>query len=142
MLHQLVYVSSAVSPFSATELVDLLRRSRTNNACLDLTGLLLYQAGNFMQVLEREEANVDQPDVPRTPLAGPAAVARLQAERGVLLTAARVAAVNRARSPGANSTCNPRRPALTYTLSNVSILASITTGSRLRPPSGLMPPTT
>ena len=54
----LVYVSSAVRPFSPTELVDLLTNCHENNAALGITGMLLYKDGNFMQVLEGEEAVV------------------------------------------------------------------------------------
>jgi hypothetical protein len=54
MFH-LVYVSSAVKPFSKAELVELLKEARENNERLDVTGMLLYRDGNFMQVLEGEE---------------------------------------------------------------------------------------
>lgn len=54
----LVYTSSAVTPFSQAELLDLLAESRRNNADLGVTGMLLYRDGNFMQVLEGEEAAV------------------------------------------------------------------------------------
>jgi hypothetical protein len=48
----LIYVSSAVSLFSAESLSDLLKKARVKNACLGITGMLLYKGGNFMQVLE------------------------------------------------------------------------------------------
>jgi hypothetical protein len=54
----LVYVSSAVRPFSRPDLEDLLATSRKNNAELGITGMLLYKDGNFMQVLEGEEEPV------------------------------------------------------------------------------------
>lgn len=54
----LVYVSTATVPFSSSELRDLLAKSRDNNAMLDITGMLLYKDGNFMQVLEGEEGAV------------------------------------------------------------------------------------
>jgi hypothetical protein len=54
-MHFLVYVSSAVTPFSGSELVDLLKKSHEKNATLGITGMLLYKDGNFMQVLEGEE---------------------------------------------------------------------------------------
>ena len=50
-----VYCSRAVKPFTPDELQDLLTRSRANNSQAGLTGLLLYKAGNFMQVLEGSE---------------------------------------------------------------------------------------
>lgn len=51
-LLQVVYVSAAVRLFTPEALVELLRVSRANNARRDITGLLLYQGGNFIQVLE------------------------------------------------------------------------------------------
>ena len=54
----MVYVSSAVTPFTHSELTDLLEKSRVNNAALDISGMLLYKDGNFMQVLEGDETAV------------------------------------------------------------------------------------
>jgi hypothetical protein len=54
----LIYVSSAVMPFSSDELSDLLARTRERNIRNGITGLLLYKDGNFMQLLEGEEATV------------------------------------------------------------------------------------
>ena len=56
---QYVYISSAVELFSDEALVELLRKSRENNQRLEITGLLLYRGGNFMQLLEGPEAAVD-----------------------------------------------------------------------------------
>jgi hypothetical protein len=53
-----VYVSSAVVPFSKEELQKLLTKSRENNTALGITGLLLAQDGNFMQMLEGPEQPV------------------------------------------------------------------------------------
>jgi hypothetical protein len=58
MMFFLVYASSAVTPFLKSELVELLARSRKRNAHLKLTGMLLYKDGNFLQVLEGDEAAV------------------------------------------------------------------------------------
>jgi hypothetical protein len=57
MFH-LIYVSSAVKPFSPSELVDILARSHANNTGLGITGMLLYKDGNVMQVLEGDEQAV------------------------------------------------------------------------------------
>jgi hypothetical protein len=57
---QLIYTSAATSPFDEAELTELLEVARTNNAALDVTGLLLYHEGSFIQVLEGERAVVDQ----------------------------------------------------------------------------------
>jgi Sensors of blue-light using FAD len=48
----LLYLSSASVSLSEMDLVDILRVSRSNNARLDVTGLLLYQGRSFIQVLE------------------------------------------------------------------------------------------
>jgi hypothetical protein len=57
-MFSLVYVSSAVTPFSPAELADLLAISHLRNAPLGITGMLLYKDGNVMQVLEGDEAAV------------------------------------------------------------------------------------
>lgn len=51
-MYQLVYVSTATEPFSSQELTRLLETSRKNNAADNVTGMLLYHDGNFLQVLE------------------------------------------------------------------------------------------
>jgi hypothetical protein len=51
-MYMTVYVSSAVELFSEQELTTLLEKSRKNNGTLDITGMLLYKDGNFMQLLE------------------------------------------------------------------------------------------
>ena len=57
-MFRLVYVSTATHLFSQAELVDLLAQARVKNQRLGVTGMLLYHDGNFMQVLEGEEAVV------------------------------------------------------------------------------------
>jgi hypothetical protein len=57
MFH-LVYVSSAVKPFSKSDLLALLVKSRENNDKQGVSGMLLYKDGNFMQLLEGEETVV------------------------------------------------------------------------------------
>ncbi len=54
-MFSLTYVSSAMIPFSARELRQLLEICNVNNRERDVTGMLLYKDGNFMQVLEGEE---------------------------------------------------------------------------------------
>lgn len=48
----LVYTSSASQPFRETALEQLLTECRRNNATADVTGMLLYRSGRFIQVLE------------------------------------------------------------------------------------------
>lgn len=54
MFH-LLYTSHAAAPFSESELIDLLKRSRTFNLKNHVTGMLLYLEGKFMQVLEGDK---------------------------------------------------------------------------------------
>ncbi|MCM3780416.1 BLUF domain-containing protein [Microbacterium hydrocarbonoxydans] len=48
----LVYTSSASQPLRETALEQLLTQCRRNNAEADVTGMLLYRDGRFIQVLE------------------------------------------------------------------------------------------
>jgi len=48
----LIYVSSSIKLLNDAELLDILKVSRENNGSKDITGLLLYKSGNFMQALE------------------------------------------------------------------------------------------
>jgi Sensors of blue-light using FAD len=52
---QIIYSSAAVAPFSQLELQRLLLHARANNTRLGATGMLLYEAGSFLQVIEGEE---------------------------------------------------------------------------------------
>jgi hypothetical protein len=57
-LIRLTYVSSAVHELSQAVLDSILRSASDHNKSDDITGMLLYSGGNFMQVLEGEEAVV------------------------------------------------------------------------------------
>jgi Sensors of blue-light using FAD len=59
-MYFLTYVSAAVSLFTNEQLRDLLVVCERNNRRDEITGLLLYKDGNFMQVLEGTEAVVRQ----------------------------------------------------------------------------------
>lgn len=59
-MFRLVYVSAAVAPFGPDDLLDLLVKARQKNDQWQITGMLLYKDGNFMQVLEGEEPAVRQ----------------------------------------------------------------------------------
>jgi len=54
----LIYVSSAVNLMDDGELLFLLEQSREKNLKLDITGMLLYKGGNFMQMLEGDRDTV------------------------------------------------------------------------------------
>ncbi len=54
----LVYVSTEMDHLSTHDLTLLLKQSREKNAHLEVTGMLLYKDGNFMQLLEGEKSVV------------------------------------------------------------------------------------
>jgi hypothetical protein len=53
-----IYISSATAPFSEQQLEELLLKSRRNNFASDITGMLIYKDGDFMQTLEGPEIAV------------------------------------------------------------------------------------
>lgn len=57
-LYHLVYGSRARRGFTKAQVRTMLRQSRDKNAMLGITGLLLYQAGRIVQLLEGEERTV------------------------------------------------------------------------------------
>jgi Sensors of blue-light using FAD len=58
MLKSFVYISSAARLMTGPELLELLRQARENNERDQITGMLLYKDGNFMQAFEGEEDKV------------------------------------------------------------------------------------
>jgi hypothetical protein len=52
------YASAAVRLLSESEIVELLEVSQTNNAREGVTGMLLYNNGNFIQVIEGPDTAV------------------------------------------------------------------------------------
>jgi hypothetical protein len=52
---QLIYASAAVKPFTPQDLAVLLAKARTKNSSMHISGMLLYHAGSFLQVLEGPE---------------------------------------------------------------------------------------
>ena len=59
MPYQLIYSSIATNKMMLSHLIPLLRKARTNNKLSDVTGLLVYADGMFLQVLEGEEEVVN-----------------------------------------------------------------------------------
>lgn len=55
-MHHIIYMSQAKEPFNTVELVVLLAQARIFNAQHSITGSLIYGNGQFMQVLEGEQA--------------------------------------------------------------------------------------
>lgn len=58
MIFQLCYTSTAARDMQREDLVELLRISRAKNQALGITGLLLFSADRFVQLLEGDEAAV------------------------------------------------------------------------------------
>lgn len=58
-MHAIVYVSSAKQLLPEEELLDILARSRRNNATLGITGYLTYYDGNFAQLIEGDREPVE-----------------------------------------------------------------------------------
>lgn len=52
MLRRFVYLSTGADLMGDRDLLELLRRASENNKRYQLTGLLLYMGGNFIQLLE------------------------------------------------------------------------------------------
>ena len=57
-MYHVIYMSSAVSLFSADDLWRLLQQSRRWNEAHGITGALFYRDGNFLQVIEGEKEGV------------------------------------------------------------------------------------
>jgi hypothetical protein len=58
-LISLIYASRAAEQFHEHEIPDLLKQARLANAKHELTGMLLYIGGTFVQVLEGRPATVE-----------------------------------------------------------------------------------
>ena len=52
MLRSVIYTSSAAPGFTVRDLSDVLAASRRNNARWHLSGVLLFEGGTFLQVVE------------------------------------------------------------------------------------------
>lgn len=59
-LHRLVYISSAIPDLKHSQIQNLVDTSCHNNDKFQITGLLLFVEGNFMQVLEGSREHVLQ----------------------------------------------------------------------------------
>ena len=54
-----IYASAASQKLYTLELAKLLQDARKNNEALDITGMLLFHNGSFLQILEGEEDAVE-----------------------------------------------------------------------------------
>jgi Sensors of blue-light using FAD len=59
-LAHLIYTSAATQVFDPADLKTILQTARSKNAQRSITGMLLYIAGNFFQVLEGEETALSE----------------------------------------------------------------------------------
>jgi len=57
-MFRLLYISSASRNLSNDDLHEILDKAQQNNAKLDVTGMLVYMDGNFVQFLEGSKENV------------------------------------------------------------------------------------
>ena len=57
---QIVYISSAVAPWSTEQLLELLQQCLKNNSARGVTGMLLYGEDTFLQALEGEDSVIDE----------------------------------------------------------------------------------
>jgi hypothetical protein len=57
-MHHIIYLSRATRPMSDEELATLLTQAREANARQNITGALVYGDGQFMQIIEGEEADL------------------------------------------------------------------------------------
>jgi hypothetical protein len=60
VIHHTVYISRERVPFDAPQLMELLKRAKEENDLREVTGLLLYHEGQFVQMLEGERRDVAQ----------------------------------------------------------------------------------
>ena len=58
-LLQIIYASASAQKMSSEELAEILRIARENNAAQDISGMLVYHGGSFLQVLEGPEGAVN-----------------------------------------------------------------------------------
>jgi hypothetical protein len=59
-MKSITYISAAVRLFTGSELTELLNKSRVANLKHGVTGMLVYNAGSFMQAIEGAEEDIDR----------------------------------------------------------------------------------
>lgn len=58
-LHKIMYISSATRDMSAEELEAMMVKCREKNAFFDITGYMIYNEGNIIQLLEGKRTTVE-----------------------------------------------------------------------------------
>ncbi|WP_157816180.1 BLUF domain-containing protein [Spirosoma pollinicola] len=59
MTHCIIYFSTSSWSFTSEDIQDILQQSRSRNAQVGITGVLLYMHGHIIQVLEGDKPAVD-----------------------------------------------------------------------------------
>jgi hypothetical protein len=59
-MYYLIYISTAIKLMNQQELCEILTVSRKNNVQNDITGILLYSEGIFLQALEGSKSSVNE----------------------------------------------------------------------------------
>jgi hypothetical protein len=59
-LHRIVYISTSKQRLSEADLEDIRSISQKNNSEKNITGILVYGDGNFLQVLEGRKSDIHQ----------------------------------------------------------------------------------
>ena len=59
MQYTLCYLSSAKKPLSNTDIEHLFSVNKRNNTELNISGVLIYNYGNFLQILEGDKQKID-----------------------------------------------------------------------------------
>lgn len=57
-MHHIIYLSQATVPLAEEELAALLDVARVNNHRRNITGAMIYSGGQFLQLLEGDEADL------------------------------------------------------------------------------------
>ncbi len=57
-MYRIIYLSSATTKFTNEEILTLLNASRKKNEANEITGLLLYSDGNFLQIIEGKQKKI------------------------------------------------------------------------------------
>jgi len=60
MLQTLCYVSSSNSNLKAADLEELFRTTKRNNLKLNISGILIFNSGNFLQIMEGEQKSISK----------------------------------------------------------------------------------
>ena len=56
----IVYISAAIGHMKTEDLIDIVESSRRHNSASEITGLLIYTDGNFMQLIEGATESIQE----------------------------------------------------------------------------------